>query len=277
MNQMRLGNFYFECGVLFDNVMLRASMLYATETLYNITETEMRQIERLEESYLRQALGTIRTCPLTEIYLSLGQYPARYEILKRRLLFLKFILNQSESTILYNFFQCQANSPTINDWVTTCKSDLKHINLQLSFQQIKEMNLNNFKSMLIENIKTKALSYLSLRRKQKGSKVINNSLQMSQYLLPNQFVDNIEDKRMLFSIINDMYLCTKNNFVKKICFCNVQEETLQHLYECKIYNDKQHDFKYDRIYNGSVKEQKEILEKMQIIFDKRSKMEITNI
>ena len=42
--------YYFECGMLFMNVMLRSSILYASETYYNLKENEIRQLERVEEN-----------------------------------------------------------------------------------------------------------------------------------------------------------------------------------------------------------------------------------
>ena len=76
--------------------MIRGSILYACKMYYNLKETELRQIERIEESYMRQIFKTTKGCPITELYLSLGQIPARYEIQKMRLLYLKKILHKNE-------------------------------------------------------------------------------------------------------------------------------------------------------------------------------------
>jgi hypothetical protein len=54
LNSLSLQNYYFEVGMIFMNVMLRSSILYASETYYNLKETEMRQIERIEKGYMRQ-------------------------------------------------------------------------------------------------------------------------------------------------------------------------------------------------------------------------------
>ena len=58
LNNLKLQKYYFECGVIFMNVMLRSSILYACETYFNLKETEVRQIERIEESFMRQLLKT---------------------------------------------------------------------------------------------------------------------------------------------------------------------------------------------------------------------------
>jgi hypothetical protein len=64
LNSLKLKNYYFECGLIFMNVMLRSSILYACETYYNLKENEMRQLERIEESFMRQLLKTTKGCPI---------------------------------------------------------------------------------------------------------------------------------------------------------------------------------------------------------------------
>ena len=75
LKSLNLKRYYFECAVILMNVMIRGSILYACEMYYNLKETELRQIERIEESYMRQILKTTKGCPITELYLSLGQIP----------------------------------------------------------------------------------------------------------------------------------------------------------------------------------------------------------
>ena len=60
LNGQSLKQYYFECALIFLNVMLRSSILYACETYYNLKETEVRQIERIEECFLRKILKTTK-------------------------------------------------------------------------------------------------------------------------------------------------------------------------------------------------------------------------
>ena len=83
---------------------------------YNFKEKEVRQIERIEEEYMRKILNTSRGCPITQLYLEYGQYPARFEIQKRRLLYLKYILEQPEDSLIKKIFNLQISEPTRGDW-----------------------------------------------------------------------------------------------------------------------------------------------------------------
>ena len=84
------------------NTMLRGSILYACEMYHNLKESEIRRIERIEEVFMRKILQTSRGCPIIQLYLEIGQAPARFEIQKMRLLYLKYILDEEEDSILKN-------------------------------------------------------------------------------------------------------------------------------------------------------------------------------
>ena len=78
-------------------------------------------IEKIEEGFLRKILRTQKGCPISQLYLETGQWPARFQITKLRLLFLKSILDENEQSLVFKFFKLQLQQPTKNDWVSTCK------------------------------------------------------------------------------------------------------------------------------------------------------------
>ena len=103
LDSLTLGKYYFECAILFMNCLLRRSILYSAETYYNLKEDELREIEKIEEDYLRILAGTERGCPLSQLYLEFGQYPARFEIIKVQTLFYHYIINQDNKSLIYTF------------------------------------------------------------------------------------------------------------------------------------------------------------------------------
>ena len=82
LDSMNLKNYYFEVEMVYFNVILRGSILYASETYYNLTESQLRNLERIEEGLLRKILKTSRGCPISQLYLETGQWPTRYQIIK---------------------------------------------------------------------------------------------------------------------------------------------------------------------------------------------------
>ena len=139
LKSLNLKQYYFECSIILMNVMLRGSILYAADMYYNLKETEYRQIERIEEFYMRKVLNTTKGCPIVSLYLSLGQTPARFEIQKMRLLFLKYALEQPAESSIFKILKLQIEKPTKGDWVSSCQNDLEKLNFKLTFEEIKSM------------------------------------------------------------------------------------------------------------------------------------------
>ena len=181
------------------NTMLRTSILYASETYYNLKENEMRYIERIEESFLRQLVSSKRFCKISLIYLEFGIWPARYEIQRLRLLFFKYILDQEESSTIYRFLKKQTESKIKGDWISMCIRDLSELKIELTFEEIKLMKKSKFKTILKNGIMNTAFQCLMSNIQNKGKEIQYKELTMSEYLLPNDFL-NIEDKKFIFSL-----------------------------------------------------------------------------
>ena len=102
------------------NCMLRSSILYAAETYYNLSEKELREIERIEEGFLRRLLKTSKGCPIMQLYLTVGIIPARFQIMKMRIMFLRDILNEKEESLIRKFYELQVKKATKGDGASTC-------------------------------------------------------------------------------------------------------------------------------------------------------------
>ena len=254
LDALKLKQYYFECAIIFFNVILRGSILYASECYYNLTEYQLRALERIEESFLRKILKTTKGCPIVQLYLELGLWPARFEILKRRILFLKGILEQDQSYRVYKFFSLQLSDPTKDDWVSTTLNDLKYLEIDKSLNEIKTMTKAELKQLLTEKVKEQALKYLVQKQGFKGKEIEYSRLEIAEYFLPIYRNIDIEDRRTMFSIRNNM-LDIPDNFGdhSKICICE-SLESMKHLYECKKMNENEAEISFEKIYNGNVNE-----------------------
>ena len=204
LEAMKLKNYYFECAMVYFNVILRGSILYASETYYNLTENNYRNIERIEEDFIRKILRTQKGCPISQLYLETGQWPARFQIKKLRMLFLKSILDENEESLVFKFFKLQLQKPMKGDWVSTCKNDLEEMKIGLKFEEIRKMSKENFSKIIKSKISDQAFNYLLNKRGSKGQEIIYNRLEMAEYLMPSNNMINIEDKQNIFAIRNRM-------------------------------------------------------------------------
>ena len=243
------------------NTMLRGSILYACEMYYNLKETEIRRIERIEEGFMRKILQTTKGCPITQLYLEIGQVPARFEIQKMRILYLKNILDQEDDSSLKRFLNLQFQQPVRGDWASTVTNDLKEFEITMSLDEIKNLTKLQLTKLLKNKVKENAFRYLMQKRGQKGGEISYNKLEMAEYLLPYNASLTIEQKCELFAVKNRMTQIPYNfpkTKEKHKCWCS-EIEDMNHIYNCLLYgNDKKESISYNKIYNGKLEEQIEV-------------------
>ena len=150
------------------NCMLRSSILYAAETYYNLSEKELREIERIEEGFLRKLLKTSKGCPLMQLYLTFGVIPARFQIMKMRIMFLKDILSETEGSLIRQFYELQVKKPTKGDWAA---ENLTQLKINLSIEDIRKMKRNQIKNILKLKINELTFQYLIEKRGKKGCEI----------------------------------------------------------------------------------------------------------
>ena len=82
-----LGKYTLEGGMIYLNSLLRSSIIFAAETMYNIKEGEYRLIERIEEDLLRRFFKTGPGCPIFQLYFESGHVPARFAIKRMKFIY----------------------------------------------------------------------------------------------------------------------------------------------------------------------------------------------
>ena len=147
---------------------------------------------------MRKIFKTNKSCPIVQMYLEFGQYPARFEIKKMRCLFLKQILEQDKNSQIYRFFQLQLKNPIKGDWVSTCLSDLSDLQISETLEEIRDMSKTKFKKILKSKILVNAFHYLQSKRGSKGQEIKYTILEMSEYLLPFNSKSNIKENNIYF-------------------------------------------------------------------------------
>ena len=270
LNNLNLKKYYFECGLIFMNVVLRGTILYAAETYYNLTEKELRILERIEESYMRKLFKTTAGCPVVQLYLELSQIPARFAIMKARLLFLKSILHENAGSRIAQFVKLQFEERKKGDWILTCIKDLKVLGFTGSLEEIKAMKKNQYKTTINKKIREIAFKYLLEKQRSKGKNIIYEEFCMADYLLPNDNLNNIEDQRYLFSIRNRMINIPSNFGKEAKCICG-EIENMLHIYNCRKLNKGENLINFEKIYNGKLTEQVTILKKFRNNMEVREK------
>ena len=275
LNGLNLKKYYFECAIVFLNVMLRSSILYACETYYNLKEGEIRQLERIEEIFLRKMFNTTRGCPISQLYLESGQVPARFEIKKIRLLFMQYILQEDPDSRLHKFLQLQFKNPTRGDWASSCLQDLEYLEITISLEEIRTLNNFQFSKILKDAILPKALEYLVNKVRSKGKEIEYTEMKMAEYLMPNLEKNSIDDRRKIFQLRNRM-LPIEANFPsknsEKRCWCGEKEDS-KHIYICKKWKGENEQIPYEMIYTDHLPTLVQVYKQFEINFKRREEYE----
>ena len=261
-----MGPYTFEGALIYIQTLIRNSILYASETMYNVIEKEWRALEKIEESVLIKVFKTKRSCPRHLLYLETGMYPARYQVHRQMLNFLQYILQQPSESLLQSMLEVQTRNPTKGDWVSTVTELLEKYNLKMSMKEIQSTTPSIFKNLVKKNVEKCAFNDLIKKQKsgQKGQLLVFERLEMSDYLLPECKI-SVEDKIELFSIRSEM-----NNLP-----CNFGKETQceqgcyevlnsEHIYSCtKLNKQKIPINNYENILKGTMNQKVEVLKKIQ--------------
>ena len=130
-------------------------------------------------------------------------YPARFAIMKSRLLFLKSILNKKEDSRIFQFVKLQLENCQKGNWIPYINC-LKNLKMEQSIEEIKTMKTNRFKNIWNRKLKKIHLNTFWINIKKKGNEIIYSELQMADFLLPNENIESIEDQIYLLAIRHKM-------------------------------------------------------------------------
>ena len=111
LKNISLGHHYFKIEKVLREAILINGMLFGGAAWYDISEKNLRTLEKIDESLLRQVLGAHSKTPLEALYLELGCKPIRFHLLTKRINFLHYLLNLNESELLRKVFTAQLDNP----------------------------------------------------------------------------------------------------------------------------------------------------------------------
>ena len=249
-----LGPYTFEAAIIYIKSLLRTSILYGAETMFNLTEKELRVLESIEESVLQEVFQTKRSCSRHLLYLESGMIPARYQIHRQMMNFLQYLLLQPDTSILNRVFRAQKQNPTRGDWVQNVTKLLSEYNINITLSEIKSKKPSLFKSMVKRKVHAKAFEDLIKKKNdgQKGCYIEYEELEMASYLMSKSNI-SVKDKIEMFAIRCEMNELPSNYGKKENCEmgCQAQEMNNKHILDCPKLNGNLDRRNITEILNGN--------------------------
>ena len=182
----------------------------------------IRSLEQTDEYLLSKILDCDSNTSNAFKYFELGIYPIRYEIIKRKILFLQYILQQDRTSMIYKVLEATQENPLKNDFVTTCERYLEHLKIDLTFEEISQMSQYNFKKLVKEKTKEAGFKYL-IEEKNRQSKVCDiqyKCLEIQEYLMEEN--KNTEISQIIFKLRGktlDIKTPKKWKYEDDLCLC----------------------------------------------------------
>ena len=147
LNSTYFGKYHFEVAMVLRSSLLLSSILLNSEAWVNLSNNNIRSLEQIDESLLSKILECDGNTSNAMKYLELGVYPIRYELRKKKILYLQYILKQEKSSMIYQVLKATCDNPTKNDFVKTCQQYLDDLDIKLCFQEIEKMSMWTFKKL----------------------------------------------------------------------------------------------------------------------------------
>ena len=167
----------------------------------------------------------------------------------------------------------QIAEPIKNDFYSTVSLILTEVNIQKSWEEIKNMDTNRFKNLVKEKCIQTAFLYLTEKQKKgsKGRDIKYTSLEMADYLLPQANM-SLTDQRELFSVrchTNDL---GANRGIIEYCETECGEIlNNSHIFQCCRLNTPEEKWDLEKVLNGFIIEKKQHLQTWRNNMKKRDK------
>ena len=241
LGSVYFGKYYFEVALVLRSSLLLSSLLLNSEAWVNLSEKDIRGLEQTDEILLSRILEAESNTSNTFKYLELGIMPVRFEIMKRTIIFLQYILKQEKTTMIHKVFKATCDSPIKKDFVSVCQKYLKDLKIELSFSEIEKMGNWNFKNLVKEKTKLAAFEYL-IKHQKKQTKIDHIEyfgLEMQEYLLSGN--KNTELSKVIFKARSntlDVKINKRWKYEDVMCIgCQVKEESGEELMNCESYGE----------------------------------------
>ena len=210
LEKVTLGSHYFQVAMLLRESIFLNGITTNAEVWYGLSAKQVAQLESVDKLLLRKIFNTPLSTPSESMQLELGILSINTVIKARRINFLHYLMNTSESEMLFKVFKSQLDQPVQSDWTEQVKIDIIDLKIGLSLDEIKLKSKKAFKRL----VKLKPMDYEYNRllvAKQGHSKMDNlfyTKLEMQNYLKLENI--NADEARTFFRYRTRMAQCGEN-------------------------------------------------------------------
>ena len=187
LRERHYGRHYFKAFRLMREGLLLGGLLNNVESWININQKDLEALEKPDVISMRKVLSSSGNPCKTFMMLELGILPVKFVIMKKRLQFLHYILNENTTSMIRQVFSALEKDSRKGDFISLTNEDKINLDIELHNTEIQTMSKWKWKSYIKKKVKSAALKSLVYENSSmKKTRNINfSSLDMSQYLREN--------------------------------------------------------------------------------------------
>jgi hypothetical protein len=282
LQSLFFGKYYFEVALILRSSLFLSSTLLNCEAWVNLSEQNIRSLEQTDEMLLSKILNCDSNSSNVHKYLELGIHPIRFEIMKRKVLFLQYILHQEETSMMYKVFQATCDNPLKNDFVKTCTRYMESLGINLTFEDMRKMTKQKLKKIVDQKTNEAGFKYLLEKQNEPGKQTKIKQLKYGklatqEYLLEGN--KNTELSRLIFKARGrnlDIKEHKKWKYEDIYCVgCKTRIESEQELIDCpelKVENNEEEKVLYSQVFGNNVCEMVKVAQVIQNRLKVREKL-----
>ena len=260
------GRHHFKAAKLLRESLLIGSMLNNSESWINLTNSDLEALEKPDTITQRNILGNKGNPSKVFMCLELGIIPVKFVIMEKRLNFLKYILEESMTSMLRQVYETLKSDSRKGDFVSLVKQDMEEVGFEFTEEEIKLMSKVQWKKLGHETITETAFEYLkeTNENKSKTKHILFEKLNMSEYLIQNK---NTALSKLFFSSrvgTLDLKVLNEWNYNDKTCvMCKSFEENFDHFMKCDSYGQTELKVLHTEIFGNNHEDQFEIAKEIK--------------
>ena len=242
--------------------MMVGSMLNNSETWINVNKSDLEKLEK-PDVLLSEKVFETKAAKAFQ-YLEMGILPVKFVIMEKRLKFLKYILDESMSSMIRQVYEAQKVDPKKGDFCELLKEDFKETNWTVTENEICVYTRTKWNKEVKQKVENTAFEAL-LKENEKKSKtrlIKYKCLKMQQYLLENTKTKLSKTVFKLRSGTLNIKALEQWKHEDNLCvMCEVREENISHFMSCENYGEKVTD--WESIYGNDTRKQFEIAQETE--------------
>ena len=155
LDTVSFGSHYFKIALMLRESLFLSSILTNSESWYGLTQSQITDLENLDQIFFRSLFEVPHTVPSVALYLETGSLSIGTILKMKRINYLHYLVNLDNSEMLSKFFFAQWENPVTSDWTLEAKKNLIELGISTDIKVLKKISKNVFKNL----VKKQAKSY----------------------------------------------------------------------------------------------------------------------